>query len=197
MDIINAETEQELKSTAYHETGHAIFGYLLQLGLNWVTISPSESSLGSTRFRPSPWQKQGDLYFDEDYYWAKRDIVCTLAGVETESLITGLPNYDDAEADYRMIGDLAMRVWGSAEAIESQLQHKRLAVREIIAQPEMRSVIDRLAATLLEKRKLNYAQVKQIVEETLPAEFQPKLRRQLRTCVEDMPKAASAHNPAS
>lgn len=169
-----------LQSTVYHETGHAVFGYFLKLGLKRVTVVPTETGIGYAAFRPAPWSKQGDLHYPEDYHWAKRDIVCTLAGLETERLVTKRLNYRDAGADFAMVGDLAMRVWGSAQAIEGAIMAIRLSIRWIISQPEMRAIIDNVALALTEKEELRYAEVKAIIEAALTLEFRPKVRQQFR-----------------
>lgn len=78
-------SDQEKKNTAYHEAGHAIVGYLLDLDpVHMITIVPTgKGALGFTSFRPDADRNQ--MYKHE--YQAQ--IAMALAGRAAEEIIFG------------------------------------------------------------------------------------------------------------
>ena len=78
-------SDAEKKNTAYHEAGHAIVGYLLQLDpVHMITIVPTgKGALGFTSFRPDADRNQ---MYKHEY---QAEIAMALAGRAAEEIIFG------------------------------------------------------------------------------------------------------------
>ncbi len=78
-------SDQEKKNTAYHEAGHAIVGYLLNLDpVHMITIVPTgKGALGFTSFRPDADRNQ---MYKHEY---QAEIAMALAGRAAEEIIFG------------------------------------------------------------------------------------------------------------
>ncbi len=77
-------TEKERRITAYHESGHALLGHLLQRedrSVHKISILPRSHAMGATQSLPL---EEKYLPTQEEY---KNDLVCTLGGRAAEELV--------------------------------------------------------------------------------------------------------------
>jgi len=77
-------TEKERRITAYHESGHALLGHLLQRedrSVHKISILPRSYSMGATQSLPL---EEKYLPTQEEY---KNELVCTLGGRAAEELV--------------------------------------------------------------------------------------------------------------
>lgn len=98
-------SDQEKKNTAYHEAGHAIVGYLLNLDpVHMITIVPTgKGALGFTSFRPDADRNQ---MYKHEY---QAEIAMSLAGRAAEEIIFGDVT-SGAYSDIKSATDTAKRM---------------------------------------------------------------------------------------
>jgi hypothetical protein len=111
MANLNAE------STAYHEAGHAVVGYVLGLEVGSVSIIPDAESQGRV-FAPLEDQRRYEIDGDE---YLEGHLVTLFAGVKAVELHFGTevdsddPNTDLSilQSDYGQAGDIVLTLAGS------------------------------------------------------------------------------------
>ncbi len=181
-DALNI-TPKTKKTTAYHEAGHALAGYLLgenHQQLYKVTITPRGPSLGHTSFEPSADQYSVNLQQLEAM------IAIQLAGRIAEELVFGEQNITTgAESDLQHATDLAYNMvtrWGYSkrvgliyngndnkiipqkiieQEIQTIIQKSYLQTKELLT--KNRNKLDKLAAALLEYETLDSKQITQLL----------------------------------
>ena len=106
-------TEEEKKTTAYHEAGHAIVGYVVEHGdpVDKVTIIPRGFSLGATHFLP---EKNRLNYWKRE---AHDQLAVAMGGRVAEEIFVGDVS-SGAQQDITMASDLARNMvcsWGMSD----------------------------------------------------------------------------------
>lgn len=176
-------TAKTRKTTAYHEAGHALVGYMLKPDHNpiyKVTITPRGPSLGHTSFEPS----------DEEYSLSLSQIeamiATQLAGRIAEEIIFGEQNITTgAENDLKQATNLAHSMvtrWGYSkrvglihhgkstdfipkDVIEQEVQaiiaRNYARAKQILIQNQTK--LDALAKALLERETLDAKEVKAVL----------------------------------
>lgn len=110
-------SEEEKKMTAYHESGHAIVGWLVPQHdpVYKVTIVPRGQALGLTHFLP-----EGDSLSESKTYWQSK-LASAYGGRIAEALIYGDENISTgASGDIKMASQIARAMvhhWGFSEAL--------------------------------------------------------------------------------
>lgn len=152
----SARKRRRLMETAFHEAGHAAAHMVLARPFRWVTIVPTEGTVGHLRDR-KPTRRTIQAIEDGSIaaeHRMRHDIVILWAGPLAERRFRGRWDHRGAAGDYGMIADriLAMGFSGSdkcSRAFGSYLRYwsENLVDREW-------KVIEALAEALLERSTL-------------------------------------------
>jgi len=158
---------RRLTATAYHEAGHAVIGWHLDLGVRRVTIvrNDAQGSLGHAlfgrfrkNFRPdvelTPATKE---HLD-------RNVLCSLAGPLAEKKHTGRHNSAGARQDYEDALNSAEFLTGSVDGRleRAYLQWARLRVEQLLGGVWWEE-IEAVAQRLLRDRTITRKQLEEAV----------------------------------
>jgi len=154
----------KLKSTAYHEAGHAVIGRVLGLSCGSTTIKPDYDSVGhAIIFDPwlvlNNWEKHGK-YRDPSSVFLARTI-SLMAGVESEEMILGQNQGGDNDDRYQILltADSELNIPnGDWERYEVRI---RAQTRRLIRRHRLR--IERVAQALLERGTLEADEIEAII----------------------------------
>jgi len=81
---------KRLRTTAYHEAGHAVAAWWLFLKFRYVTIKPDGDTLGHVKFNRSPkWFSPDIDKSDRVRLFAERHIISSFAGQIAEAQVPG------------------------------------------------------------------------------------------------------------
>lgn len=152
----------QLRSTAYHEAGHAVAAHYLGVKVGNVTIVPDGNAVGSAQNAPTvsrqnlkAYEFRTSLNNFEGETSALRTAVISLAGVVAQRAHAprSVRNYH-WRADYEQINLLARKVCCEDE---KEMEHwYRRALRRTEQLINWRwPAVEALAAALIEKRKLS------------------------------------------
>lgn len=153
--------KRKLKSTAYHEAGHAVVSFFLHRPFRFVTIKPGGDSLGRMVGRPSDYRRR--LRMAEKGYIDVVDACIAAAGCEAEKKLTGRYNHRGAGKDYDAILDIARGVGedGGGRSENSPMA-KAIAdasfkeARYLLNQPWAAEAVREVAKELLRRETLNH-----------------------------------------
>ena len=144
--------KRTLKSTAYHEAGHAVVSIATGLPFDSVTITPGDGYRGALVY------SQGFSIFGEkstqEIALAKKAILVSLAGSIAEEKLNGRYSQMSAVVDMFNAEALALQL---AKNPDAYLNRKRNEARQIIT--DEWSFVVRLAESLLNRKILSYADV--------------------------------------
>jgi ATP-dependent Zn protease len=161
---------RRLKATAYHEAGHAVMAIHLKRAIRYVTIEPTDDSLGHILNTPMPKFDPDDEIEPKDFRLVEREILVCLAGGAAEYRLTGRRNHRGAAGDDRNALDLASAVYGSDDVAAKYLEFMYARVRQLIESPPLWIRVEGLAAALLTHKRLNARQAKDAYIEALQQE---------------------------
>ncbi len=154
-----------LKSTAYHEAGHAVAHYFLHLPFKYLTIEPEKDSLGHVKGFPPPKSFRPEI--DEDTKTLNRiekNIIAYYAGNATEFIHTGKLNKIGVGSDNQNAMDLAINYCGGPEETEAFLNWMWERTINWLQNPSSHwNAVETLAQELLKKRRLTSKEAKQII----------------------------------
>lgn len=157
----------ELESIAYHEAGHTVMAYLINIPVNEVTIIPAEEYAGNANL---DWthildKKLLELYFNYECpdnmtfeeleeYVAKvvyQFLKTILAGYVTEKII-GFDNREQASDDFERAAGIALRYFQSGEDASKHIDKVLLDVE--LQLKENWILVEKIANSLLSKKVL-------------------------------------------
>src|SRR5687768_10085396 len=106
--------EKQNATTAYHEAGHAIAAWHLDLKFKHVTIIPEEESLGHLlHSKPPKWFRPDIEDTDRIRMRGERHIIVSLAGQIAEAKYRGRRPSWGMDGDNQIAVDMASRFCGS------------------------------------------------------------------------------------
>ncbi len=142
------------KALSFHESGHAVVGYLLGLELEQVTIIPNKTSLGQCHYRD--WEAR-ELAAD-----LNASLVLTLAGAVAEEIATGRPSRG---------GDMgrALELAAACCRNEAEAERRIADARAVAARLLERhwAAVKLLSAALKKQRQLDGAVAARIIRRAL------------------------------
>jgi ATP-dependent Zn protease len=162
-----ARSAAQLRSTAYHEAGHAVIGRVLTLVCGSATIKADYERLvagHSITFEPyaceAEWEKRG-RYRSRNSVWHAR-IIALMAGAESEQELLGKQALSDG-SDKREIAWMKEELSGISEDQFWQRFEPRLRAMTRMLVRRHRARIERVAKALLAKTTLSRRQVDKLV----------------------------------
>ncbi|RUW01101.1 MULTISPECIES: hypothetical protein [unclassified Mesorhizobium] len=150
-----------LKATAYHEAGHAVVAFLQFFKIEFATIKPAGEAAGMVK---SMARGKVDPDIATPAMRAKIEalIIVTLAGdiAQRKHQAKSVRRWH-ASADRQQAADLALSICGSGESATAYLAWLDIVTRNIV---EGRwSVIERVAAALLERETLTGDELRAVI----------------------------------
>lgn len=163
---MNSE-QQELRSTAIHEAGHAVIQFVLGLGQEGATIVPDED----TGLDGSATHGSMD-YLDRMSFWNEQiflflQVIADYAGLEAQRQI--FPQDDDedrAEDDYDSIHDRITTI-ANMDDEEVDLWYKLAKRRVFLMVKYYRPEIEAVSAALMDRRTLSGDEVRELIDKSL------------------------------
>jgi Peptidase family M41 len=145
-----------LRSTAYHEAGHAMAAFVQGIRFRYVTIIPDSDNWGhfqkfSSRLSEEGWYDTSPLVRDR----LERHIVVGLAGREAQRLITRRYDHRGASSDYRNALNLVVHLVGSSEEANAYFRWLQVRAHKLVSAPFRRPLLDALAVALLERQTID------------------------------------------
>jgi hypothetical protein len=148
-----------LRSTAFHEAGHAVVACLLGVPFRLVTIKPSEDSLGHVLHNRWPaWADPDSERYNQwrANWWFEIRTRISLAGQMAEAICIGRrPRRYSHSADDDGAEDLALRLCGDGEAASAWLHWLLIGVRRRLAQPQVWHAVEVIADELLNRKTIS------------------------------------------
>lgn len=144
--------KRTLKSTAYHEAGHAVVSIAAGLSFDCVTITPGDGYRGALIYSHE-FSIFGEKSKDE-IALARKMVLVSLAGSIAEEKLNGRYSQMSAVVDMLNAEALALQL---AKNPDAYLNRKRNEARQIIT--DEWSFVVRLAETLLRQKTLSQADV--------------------------------------
>lgn len=163
-----ARTPSRLERTAYHEAGHAVAGHLEGRPVRYVTIQPTEQTLGECcfyRWRP---HIRPDRGVDAKTELRLRSLmIIGLAGHAVDWIWTGRHHWAESAWDLDRVGRLGLLVVGSEKELKAYLKWLWIRTVTLVNTPQHKAAIEAVALALLAEKTLRSRQVKAIANEAL------------------------------
>jgi hypothetical protein len=157
----------QLERTAYHEAGHVVAHFVVDVGFRYVTITPSGDALGHVKTYLYGKKFREDIengsYTLRESNRVGKDIVIYFAGNEADKKFCGRYNHQGSSADFHDLVGLAMRIAGEGKALEAYLKWLRLRAQDLISRADNWLAVQRVAESLLEKKKLTNEEATDVI----------------------------------
>jgi ATP-dependent Zn protease len=164
-----------LRSTAYHEAGHAVVRYKLGLSVKAVSIVSDDNSGGRSSHRPPGEWFRPDIETDARHRRRIEDeVMCGWAGALAEER---LGESSDKELEVGAAQDVNTIVWfasyftGSDYETEAYIEWLRRRTEGLLNRADVWPAIEAVAAALLEEHTLTGRQVRRIIDDAMEAFF--------------------------
>lgn len=157
----------KIKATAYHEAGHAIAAYTLQIPMWDISIEADKDYLGYLLLKYPKWFQPDIDYDSRTSDFVKKRIMVALAGREAEKIITGRYNNIGAESDLNTVREFAMRIISDPKEIEAYIKWLRLSTINLLKVPYRWKLIETLAEELLQRKHLKRKEVREVINNTM------------------------------
>jgi hypothetical protein len=157
--------------TAFHEAGHIIAHYILDVPIVGASIVEEGESLGRvTREKISKKMKEdlGGIYSYEAERFMRNEIVILYAGNEAEKHYCG--KYDDvgASGDYETISDWAIRLYTKEKLAHSYTEFLRLLAKNMIMyNPVSKKLLPVIAKELVDNKQLSGKEITGLIDKFL------------------------------
>lgn len=160
--------QSQLHRTAYHEAGHAVAAFMLDIGIGRASIRPCrmDNSLGHVTFRTTAELRSVlsdlDICTPRHEVWVLKKAIATFAGHEAERIATGRANHAGASEDRKSIADMLLTIYGDPQSVE--LCAKWLCHRAVtlLRMPHVWPMVEAVAEALKERRTLRASDVRQV-----------------------------------
>lgn len=154
-----------LKSTAYHEAGHAVATYLLRISIIKISIIKAEDSYGRVIQKPLPKNFDPSLL---DSWSARRRLECliisSLAGRAAEEILTGKENIKGASHDYHSAIVLVDEFISDNSEIEAYLNWLYIRTKNLLQNKINWGMVECLAGELLDKKEMSKIKVLDVLK---------------------------------
>jgi hypothetical protein len=141
--------ETRLRSTAYHEAGHAVASFFFGVGVRSIELTPDgPERLGCCRgFRRKSFEGIDAPSADDTRM--NRDAIISLAGGEAEAVHRGWRDHIGAGSDYHTVTSVVQSVYGDGDTARKYLSYIEARTRDLIALPHVWRAVEAIAAALL------------------------------------------------
>jgi len=158
----------KLEKVAYHEAGHAVVAFYLQLGLKRVSIRPGDGSLGICETGPvskgyNPETNLTPGVCDR----TEREIICLLAGCVAEGKAVGRRNYVRAERDTHTAINLASYIAGEGRGLSAFMKWMWIRTEEFFEWAPRWKLVEALAQELLERETVGRRALRKFLNESM------------------------------
>ena len=156
-------TEESERITAYHEAGHLVLCYVLQIHFGPITIEPEDKDLAGLLKTDFP--DDIDSREDQDEVM-KNHLLITLAGPEAEEIFTGREfDWDDPvlSGDREIVVELGSRLYGYGD-IRRQIGEDMAETKSVLSRHW--KTVQRVAELLLDRRTLTADEALAVLNQT-------------------------------
>lgn len=151
------ESTAEDIATAYHEAGHAVVALALGRAVEKLSIVRNSLRLGAVNFGSRRTGRRQD-YFETE-------AMILLAGVVSESRVTGTLNWSGASQDLHQLERMISSRVDKEKAAE-RLQRRLLDKTEhLLSQSQIWAAVEKIAQNLLQHRSLSGRAARHLFEE--------------------------------
>jgi hypothetical protein len=166
----NRRNPSRQERNAYHEAGHAVAHWAMDVPFAEVSIAAAGDTLGQMDATvPALQVKRGRQAPLEARLEVEKAIVCLLAGTMAEKKLTGRHYWTGGSHDRDNALDLAMSVTGSREEAEAFLAWLLERTRNLMEDSSHWAAVETLANVLLEQEHLSGRQAHGIIERAVRA----------------------------
>jgi ATP-dependent Zn protease len=159
--------KKALLKTAFHEAGHAVVSFMLDVPFRSVTIRPDADLLGCVLFQEWPqWAIPDSGRYDERRAteWLTRRTQISLAGQIAETLHAGRrPAKFSHSADDHDVFENAMTICSSEEECSAWLNWLFIRTRSSLAVPDVWCAVEALAEELLKQETISGVEARNII----------------------------------
>jgi ATP-dependent Zn protease len=155
-----------LRLTAYHEAGHAVMAQLCGQQLTEVEIVGDEEHTGSVRSLRFVDEEGSSRDPAIPTAPVERRLLCTVAGMVAENLVTGHRELDESCEDLDAAVQLAMKVVGDCERVIPYLEVVREHTEDLLRRNW--DAVEALADALVERRRMSGEEVRRLLAPLLP-----------------------------
>jgi ATP-dependent Zn protease len=159
--------DDPLRLTAYHEAGHAVMAQLCGQRITEVEIIGDTEHSGSVRSLRIHEEQGPDVDPGIPTALTERMLLCLVAGMVAESMISGRRSWDEGSEDLDAAVRLAMKVVGDCERVLPFLEIAREHTEDLLRRNW--PAVDRLAAALMERRRMTGEEVRRLLAPLLPS----------------------------
>lgn len=164
-------------AVAYHEAGHAVISYWLNIPFKYVTIVVNEDALGHMKSWPMPtWFKPDIEMSPRIKDKLEKEIMVFLAGHVSEKKFTKHHNHIGASGDNQIAVDLALYFGGDEKTTTLLLKYLSSCVER---QVDFKwKNIEAVAFALIDRKKLSKAEVSEILIPDLKSIYLKKIKKE-------------------
>ena len=159
--------------TAFHEAGHAIVAFKLNIRLKKVSIVGGEGYRGSVWHSGFIGGRPDVETTDKMVCSAERQVMVSLAGLESQRRYrkSSVRNYH-GHSDYQSAFNMLFRFSSRPEEVKLWLKLLQIRTRNIVESPMWWPVIEGFAALLLEKRSMTGPEAEAGIRQQLDAQLE-------------------------
>jgi hypothetical protein len=153
---------KRLEATAYHEAGHAVAAWWLDLPFKYVTINPDVGSLGHVMHNQAPkWFNPEIETGDRQRLRGERHIMAGFAGQIAEGKYRGRRPRYGMDSDNDSAVNMAMYFCGTTDTTEAFMHFCFLSSRDLTIKSWW--AVKAVAKALLERMTLSRKEVKETI----------------------------------
>lgn len=161
---MKSKDDKRLEKTAYHEAGHAVIGFLLELEIKNVSIKEGKDHLGVVSFKLTKGFNPQEMELThENKQLIENHIIANLAGHAAEMKFSGIENWPMASADVEGSGLLLSYIASSERQQQPYMELLKARVADMLDNHNNWSAVVAVANALLEKRGIQSEDLGKIV----------------------------------
>lgn len=161
----------QLRSTAFHEAGHAVMAYLLRVPFTSISIMPDAETLGRVVLGESPvWASPDSSKYNERAasIWFQVRTRVAMAGQIAEAHHVGRRLRFGMHADNANAADFALYLCrGAQDTADALLEWLYLDTRDRLVSPLVWPAVEELAAVLMERKMLRNRPAREVIRAAL------------------------------
>lgn len=159
-------TDRHRVLTAYHEAGHAVMAHLCGQQITEVEIVGDDDLTGSVQSLRFTDERASEHDPALPTAPLERRLLCTVAGMVAESMISGRRSWDESCEDLDAAVRLAMQVVGDCERVIPFLEIVREHAEDLLRCNW--AAVELLANTLTEHPRMSGEEVRRLLAPVLP-----------------------------
>lgn len=165
------------QDVAYHEAGHAIAYFALDIPFDKICIVPDGDSAGAVHHPivddPDGW----DMDEDEKSVLIDKHVMICFAGGLAQERFSGSYDEDGCEQDRFDAIDYASRRCNSTEESEAYLNWLQIRTKNLVNHPVRWFQIQRLAEAMLDRQELSFDEALKIYRDAATEDLNLRLSR--------------------